>query len=170
MSTVERRSAREQGLPPEEVHILSSLHGFSLYARCAELFRAGWTLRAIGEAFEPPRARSTIRSWVERAGDTAPTVALPDVQTPELTTPSVYVPVRPAFVPIPALEKARIETLAPIARKYRSGMHPDHAASKANQSLTDLVRDLHSRDITVRQLADAAGVTYRAMAKRLGKA
>ena len=169
MTTTDRRSARNQPLPPDEASILASLRGFSLYARCAELFRAGWTLRAIGEAMEPPRTRSTIQTWVDKAQDTTPTVSLPPVASPELSTPKVYTPVRPPSPGIAPFEKARIESLAPIARKFRSGMSPDHTAAKANQDLTDLCKALHSINVSIAELADAAGVTYRAMAKRLGR-
>lgn len=41
------------------------------------------------------------------------------------------------------------------------------APAVANQRLTELCKDLHSRNVSIRELAEAAGVTYRAMYKRV---
>lgn len=169
MSNPTRRPARGQTLPPHEVAILLSLRDFNLYARAGQLYKANWTLRAIGEAFEPPKSRTTIRSWVDRAHDTVPLIDLPPVEPPVLVTPETYVSTRSVSPGISPADRDRIQTLAPIARKYRSGMHPDHAASRANTDLTVICTRLYAEDVTVRELAEAAGVTYRAMAKRLGR-
>ena len=169
MSTTTRRSARGQALPTSETEILLALHGFDLYARCAQLYSAGWTLRAIGEAFIPPKSRSTMRSWVDRGTGTAPHTLLPSVQPPELVTPPAYVPVKPVSPGINPLDRARIIDLAPVARRYRSGMGSQHPSTSANSALTNLCKRLYDDDVTISELADAAGVTYRAMAKRLGR-
>jgi hypothetical protein len=39
----------------------------------------------------------------------------------------------------------------------------------ANTELGQICLDLYAKNVTVRELAAAAGVTYRAMARRLGK-
>jgi hypothetical protein len=169
MSTVDRRSARNQALPPEEVAILASLKGYSLYARASQLFQAGWTLRAIGEAFHPPKSRSTVKSWVDRGIDTAPTSPLPFVGAPTLATPPAYIPIRAASPGISSADLHTIKELAPISRKYRASMSPRHAAAIANARLTELCLSLYNADVPIKELADAAGVTYRAMSKRLGK-
>jgi len=170
MSTSTRRSARGQALPLSEAQTLVTLRDFNLYARAAQLYHAGWTLRAIGEAFSPPKSRSTVRSWVDRAANSSPTVELPTAEVPILATPEFYIPVKPASPGITPLDRAKIEALAPIARKYRSGMSPMHAAALANSDLTDICKRLNDANVSVRELAEAADVTYRAMAKRLGRA
>jgi hypothetical protein len=170
MSTTTRRSARGQALPPSEAQTLVTLRDFNLYARAAQLYHAGWTLRAIGEAFTPPKSRSTVRSWVDRAANSSPTIELPTAEVPTLLTPLAYVPVKPASPGISPADRDTIKILAPIARKYRSGMHPMHAAAMANTDLTTICKTLNDANVSVQELADTAGVTYRAMAKRLGRA
>lgn len=170
MSTIDRRSARNQALPPDEAKILQGLQTYSLFARCAQLFHAGWTLRAIGEAFDPPRPRSTVQTWVDRGMNTLPLHPLEPVITPELATPKVYISTKNPSPGIGAADLREIQTLAPIARRYRAGMSPEHGAARANSALTALCSSLYLHDVTIRELADAAGVTYRAMAKRVGKA
>jgi hypothetical protein len=166
-----RRSARNQSLPDNEVLILRSLYGDGLYSRCRRLFQAGWTLRAIGEAFEPAKSRSTLHTWINQAADIRsrqPSDNQP-VPTPTLLTPREYVPKRPPSPGISAVDRENIRTLAPLARKYRSRMHHGHSFSQANQSLTLLCQGLYEDGVPIQELADTAGVTYRAMAKRVGK-
>lgn len=163
-----RRPARNQQLPSEEVDTIRSLKGFDLYARSRDLYNAGWTLRAIGEAYDPPKPRTTIKSWIERSLESAPQAALPDVPAPEYITPDPEV--KPAPKTIHPSDLARIQQWAPIARKYRSGMNEHHKASIANASLTHLCGILYAEGVSIRQLSEAAGVTYRAMAKRIGRA
>lgn len=168
MSTT-RRPARNQALPEEEVTILRDLRGFYLYRRIYDLYSAGWTLRAIGEAFEPAKSRSTVQSWVDK-GRIAPPNTQIHVPTPEFATPLTYIPVKPPSPGISASDERRIKELAPIARRYRGVMSPLHKAALANQELTDLCMRLQAGGVTITELAETAGVTYRAMAKRLGRA
>jgi hypothetical protein len=92
------------------------------------------------------------------------------VQAPKLATEAVYTPKRPTSPGISKSELERIQELAPISRRFRSGMAPQHRASLANEELTGLVSSLYDGGVSIRELASAAGVTYRAMAKRLGRA
>lgn len=165
-----RRSARNQVLPERERLALAELKGYSLYRYMFELYSIGWTLRAIGEALQPPKSRSTVQTWVDRGREVAPDPKLPPVSAPTLATPPVYIPIKPPSPGIPGGDLETIQRLAPIARKFRSGMSPLHKASQANQDLTDLCLSLYDKNVTIKELADAAGVTYRAMSKRLGKA
>ncbi len=168
-STPARRPARSQALPLEEALKLLALRGHDLYRRVWSLYEAGWTLRSIGEVFTPPKARSTVQSWVDKGREVAKTS--PDtVPVPVLATPPNYIPVKPVSPGISAADLDAITTLAPIARKYRSGMSPAHKAAVANQSLTDICTRLYASNVSITELAAAAGVTYRAMAKRLGRA
>ncbi len=162
-----RRAARGQSLPGYEIQYITRLDTYDLYLRARELYVAGWTLRAIGEAFDPPKTRSTVRYWVTAPTPIAsaysdhPTAPIPRLSTP---SPTATIPRRH----LTSAEYAEVADLAPIARKYRATMHPDHRAAKANVRLTELAHDLHhTHRVTIRELADAAGVSYRAMARRV---
>lgn len=162
-----RRSARGQTLPAYEATLLQSLSGYELHARARELYHAGWTLRSIGNALTPPRARSTVRYWIASPTPIASAYnPHPPVPVPTLSTsaPSGLKPRRPLTVQ----ESRTISSLAPSARRYRATMKPGHASAKANRELTELCVRLHHEDrVTIRDLAEAAGVSYRAMARRV---
>ena len=162
-----RRSARGQSLPEDEIQYLNALDGYELYARARTLYQQGWTLRSIGEAFEPSRARSTVRYWINSptpiasAYDASPTTPVPTLAT----TASASRTPRRALTPV---EYHRVAELAPVARKYRATMNPGHPSAKANREMTALcVRLHHTERVTIRDLADAASVSYRAMARRV---
>lgn len=162
-----RRSARGQSLPAYEIQHLSDLEGYELYARAKILYQQGWTLRAIGEAFEPSRARSTVRYWINTpipiasAYNPFPTAPVPTLATSASATRTPRRPLTPA-------EYARVAELAPVARKFRATMNPGHPSAKANRELTALcVRLHHEERVTIRDLAEAASVSYRAMARRV---
>jgi hypothetical protein len=83
------------------------------------------------------------------------------------TTPS---PSRPAARTPRSLteeQRQRISELAPLARRYRSGTNPDTAPARANAELTALCRSHLEDGVSTRELAQAAGVTYSAMRRRL---
>lgn len=162
-----RRSARGQSLPSEEITLLQELDGYELFARAKMLYDAGWTLRSIGEAFDPVRARSTVRYWINSPIPIASAYTpLPDPPEPTLVT-SASVQRKPRR-PLTSAERSRIGELAPSARRYRATMKPGHASAKANSELTALcVRLHHDERVTIGELADAAGVSYRAMARRV---
>lgn len=165
-----RKSARGQKLPPQEVEYLNSLTLDALIVRVNALYNVGWPLQAIGEALSPRRPRSTIRSWVVRAAESekhelvdAPIVPTPRQKevtevrqkgkgdTPEISSSVMY----------------EIKTLAPLARGFRSRMASTSAAAVANSRLTELCVKLYKDGVGIKELAQAAGVTYRAMYKRI---
>lgn len=162
-----RRSARGQSLPSDEITLIQELDGYELFARAKMLYEAGWTLRSIGEAFDPPRARSTVRYWINSPIPIASAYTpLPETPEPILVTPA-SVQRKPRRT-LAAAESARIRELAPSARRYRATMKPNHASAKANRELTTLcVRLHHDERVTIGDLANAAGVSYRAMARRV---
>ena len=163
-----RRFARKQPLPIFEVSLLSSLTDDSLYTRIRDLYNEGWTLQSIGNAFNPPRPRSTIRSWVLREHEYTPLLA-PVVKPKIKTGPKGYVSRR---IPSPGIPKDtlhRMGELAPLARRYRSGMLENSPISRANDELNKICEELYNNHVTVKELALAAQVTYRAMARRLGR-
>lgn len=161
-----RRAARGQQLPPQEVELLNTLQGEARTERVAALFNVGWSLQAIGDSLLPRHPRSTVRSWVLRAKGLnlidAP-IPVPKLKTAE----GGYQKVRPESPGIPQDDLEQIRHLSPLARGYRSRMASTSAPAVANQRLTDLCKRLHQNNVSVRELAEAAGVTYRAMYKRL---
>ena len=166
-----RRPARGQSIPIPEVEFLRTLKDQrDIDVRCLVLYQAGWPLRSIGEALPHPRPRSTVRTWVERAHlHSRPDTFNHPAPSPTLVTPDVYVPRRPVSPGISEEDRSKLETLGPHAKTFRSKMSPNHPARLANLWLTDLTKELHADGVSVQELADATGVTYRAMAKRLGK-
>lgn len=161
-----RRAARGQELPPEEVELLNNLEGDARIERVAELFNAGWSLQAIGDSLSPKHPRSTIRSWVLKA--VGLNLINAPIPVPRLKTDkSGYVKKRPKSPGISEDDLEQIRHLAPLARTFRSRMASTSAAAVANQRLTELCKKLNENSVSVRELAEAAGVTYRAMYKRI---
>lgn len=78
----------------------------------------------------------------------------------------VYDPEKPRVSPA---QRSKISTLAPLARRYRARTSPNGTYARANTELTDLCKKLYYSGASVRELSLAAGVTYRAMARRLGR-
>lgn len=60
-----------------------------------------------------------------------------------------------------------IQELAPSARMYRARLAENHPSTVNNRTLTDLCITLHNQGVPLQELADAAGVTYRAMYRRV---
>jgi len=145
---------------------LNTLFDEELYTRVRSLFDAGWTLQAIGDAFTPPRTRSTVRYWATRRHS-------PSTLPQELPAPRYkargYVSRRPKSPGIPQDVRDRILNLSNVARRYRAKMNPLSREALANEELTNLCTSLYEANVPVRELAEAAGVTYRAMARRLGR-
>jgi hypothetical protein len=195
-------------LPFEERSILCGLSGEALRARARELHAAGWSLASIGNAFDPPKQRSTVRAWVMSTPphpaphtQTLPSIPAPPSSLSSLSSLSsissassiitageksaftfdpsvsakqgdnrkrrrVYDPSNPRVTQV---QKRKIAHLAPLARRYRARTSPNGTYARANQELTELCKDLYRTGASVRELSKAAGVTYRAMARRIGK-
>ena len=168
-----RRAARGQKLPPQEVEYINALPKEALIYRVAMLFDAGWSLDSIGESLQRKRPRSTVRSWVLRAkenwdSDACLVFADAPIPVPKLKTEQGgYQKVRPESPGIRPDLLEQIHYLAPLARTYRSRMSSTSAAAVANERLTNLCKDLHAKNVPIKELAEAAGVTYRAMYKRI---
>ena len=162
-----RRTARNQPLPPQEVELLNSLSGDRLYNRVRSLFEAGWALQAIGDSLEKKRPRSTVRSWVTRPTDPLNIGDAPIPTPKHKTHPDGYQKRRPESPGISAFDLDQIRSLAPLARQFRAKMSKTSAHAVANARLTELCIRLHSEGVGITELAKAAGVTYRAMYKRV---
>jgi hypothetical protein len=182
----------KERLPFSERQYLSNLKGDELRARACVLHDAGWSLASIAEAFDPPRQRSTVRAWVlsrTPPSHTQPPIpsltsfspsssAYSTIGTAESWSSSSPAPLRtrarrriydPENPKVPAGQRNKISQLAPLARRYRSRTSPNGTYARANQELTMICVSLYRSGASIRELSLAAGVTYRAMARRIGR-
>lgn len=184
MTTMKR--ARRVPVPPAERELLATLSGRDLHARLRALSDAGWSLSSLAEALDPPRPRTTIRSWITSLPPLPPPLLSsaplkehlqhsPPVPSPHAPPASAHdtVSVRRFSSPrrsrrgIAPATAAKIAELAPVARRHRPRTTLTNPARVANESLTRLTRELYSRGASIPELAEAAGVTYRAMRRRV---
>ena len=162
-----RRYARLQSLPQEEVDRLSTLSGQRLHQRTSALYQAGWTLQSIGDSLSPTRTRSTIKAWVDRYPnpDVDATALLP---TPKHRThPEGYQRITPKSPGVPQDVEELLRELAPKARLYRHRMPSGHPYAQANEEMNRIVLFLKAQDVSIADIARAANVTHRAIARRL---
>ena len=159
--------AHTPDLPKSEADFLASLSKEQLWRRVKDLNDAGWTLQSIADAFDPPRRRSTIRSWVIKDTPECDFVtATPTPPQPKAKSRRK----RPRSPGIPHDEQLRIARLSPLARRFRARTNPSSVSFTANQELTSIAGLLYNKGVTVSELARASGVTYRAMKRRVDKA
>ena len=159
--------AHTPDLPKSEAEFLASLSKEQLWRRVKDLNDAGWTLQSIADAFDPPRRRSTIRSWVIKDTPQCEFVtATPTPPQPKAKSRRK----RPRSPGIPHDEQLRIARLSPLARRFRARTNPSSTSFTANQELTNIAGLLYNKGVTVSELARASGVTYRAMKRRVDKA
>lgn len=165
-----RRSARGQSLPNKEVLFLRSLSGERLHIRASQLYKVGWTLNSIGEALDPPKGRSTVKAWIDRLDLVSPHHIDVPIDFPRLRTPEGgYERLTPVSPGVPTDTAERLRDLAPLAKTYRSGMPMSHPATQANEEMDRLVLSLKANDVSIADIARAANVTHRAIARRLSK-
>lgn len=181
----------KQLLPESEREFLAVLKGDELKGRVKSLHKAGWTLQAISQAFTPPKQRSTLHSWTQSkakpvlspplplvsSSSSSSKLTLPTAENSDLNSDlsSAQKSTRSYRMydnEAPVLSKSvhnRIAKIAPVARRYRSKANPNGAYREANDELTSIVKEQYARGVSIRELCLAAGVTYRAMARRLGR-
>lgn len=180
----------KQVLPQSECEFLAVLKGDELKARVKALSSAGWSLGAIADAFTPPKQRSSIRVWATGNTQTRPDhPPVPLISSLFSSSSRSYSSILPAAEKSASIHKHKrvrraydpasplltqqmhqqIRELAPLARQYRARANPNGVYAKANVELTKLCKDLYfKQNVSVRELSDAAGITYRAMARRIG--
>jgi len=149
-------------LPPPEREFLASLSRPLLAIRLRDLNKAGWSLHALANSLEPPRPKTTVHYWISNA--TAPTPTY---------FPSTYPPppsqraMRPVSPSVPPHLRPRLKELAQLAQRNRAKIRPDAPQARASVELTELARLLNQKGIPTAAIAEAAGISYRAMHRRL---
>ena len=172
----ERKAARRAELPESEVQALRALPVPERNARLRALYDTGWSLSSLAAAFDPPRPRTTIRVWINSSAplkDHASTPPIPPSPSKNSSAAHSAQPRRTFSLPrrrrmgLPADAVQEIKTLAPLARRHRPRTSPGNRYRVANEDLTRLTRELYSSGASIPELAEAAGVTYRAMYRRV---
>jgi hypothetical protein len=162
-----RRPARNQKLPQTETLFLNSLDYDHKVLRVQQLFRGGWTLSAIGSALYPPKGRSSVKAWVDRPSPNV-TVDVPIPDPTLKTSANGYQRKTPKSPGVPPITAEELRRLAPLARRFRSGMASSSPESVANSLFTQMAKDLRANNVSIADIARAAGVTHRAISRRLG--
>lgn len=163
-------------LPQSEIDYLAALASTNVklfHSRLRALWEAGWSLSVLGNAVSPKRPRATIHYWVRKADVTPQSVPIPRVEfTKPLTSallgvvPSKTRTIAPTVTPAVA---SRLRELSVQARRYRSRTASTNKFAVANQEFTNLVKELRSQGVSAVDIAEAAGISYRAVARRAAK-
>lgn len=159
-------------LPNDEVEFLGSLPREEMESRLRSLWESGWSLQSLGDSLIPPRPKTTIHFWVKRAENREQFREIPPPPPKSLTT---SVPIRSAprtrtvSPGVPPAMKPRLRELSALARRYRAKSPPDSPYAIANDQLTEMAQNLRMMGVPTVKIAEAAGVSYRAMARRLSK-
>lgn len=163
-------------LPQSEIDylaVLASTNSKALHSRLRALWEAGWSLSVLGNALSPKRPRATIHYWVRKA-DVLPQIKeIPSVEFSKPLTAALLgvVPAKtrtiaPSVTPEVA---ARLRSLSLQARRYRSRTTEGNKFAVANREFTALVKELRSQGVPAVDIAEAAGISYRAVARRAAK-
>lgn len=163
-------------LPQSEIDFLAALASTdtkALHSRLRALWEAGWSLSVLGNALNPKRPRATIHYWVRKAPVTQQIKEIPSVDfSKPLTTallgvvPAKTRTIAPSVTPEMA---ARLRSLSLQARRYRSRTTEGNRFAVANREFTELVKELRSQGVPAVDIAEAAGISYRAVARRAAK-
>lgn len=149
-------------LPPAEREFLATLSKSQLAIRLRDLNKAGWSLLSLAKSLSPERPKTTIHYWISNAVSPTP-----------LTFPATYPPppaqrsVRPVSPTVPPHLRPRLRELAQLAQRNRAKIRPDAPQARASLELTELARLLHRQGVPTAAIAEAAGISYRAMHRRL---
>lgn len=164
--------AERAKLPSDEVDFLSRLEGAAFESRIRALWKSGWSLSEIGDSLSPKRTKTTIHFWVNKASDSEQIRIVPEPPPRSLTTsvPTKTAPrLRPISPGVPEGMRSRLKELSELARLYRSRTPYTSPFAQANEELTAVAKTLKSMGVPTAAIAEAAGVSYRAMARRVSK-
>jgi hypothetical protein len=159
-------------LPIEEVIYISTLTRSEMESRLRALWKAGWSLGVIGSSLSPAVPKTTIHFWVRKALDVKQLKAVPLPPPKSLTTsvPTKHAPRLKSISPgVPPEIRIRLRELSALSKRYRAKTPPTSPLAQANNELTQIARQLRNRGVPTATIAEAAGVTYRAMARRLSQ-
>lgn len=165
-------------LPPSEVAYLLSLASSAsqreFHGRLRALWEAGWSLSVLGNALNPKRPRATVHYWVRKAVLVPQSVAVPspEFQKPLTALLGTVVPSVKTRTVAPTVTPElsdKLRTLSLQARRYRSRTTQDNRFAVANREFTELIKELRSQGIPAVDIANAAGISYRAVARRAAK-
>ena len=164
--------AKKTRLPQDEVSFLDSLSRPDMESRLRALWEGGWSLAILGDSLKPRRPKTTIHFWVKRAEIQKQFRPLPSPPPKSLTTeaPTKKAPrLRTVSPNVPPDMKPRLKELARLAKRYRARTTSDSPFAQANRDLTAMATALRAMGVPTAKIAEAAGVSYRAMARRLSK-
>lgn len=159
-------------LPTHEIEFLESLSPRLRSYRLSLLHNAGWSLSVLGRAIDTPK--TTVHFWVRNAV-TEPSLTLRPIPTPLISITSL-VPVHKAprirsiSPKVPPDLMPKLRQLSEKSRRFRAKTPPSSATALANRELTQLAVNLRSQGVPTADIAQAAGVSYRAMARRIAHA
>lgn len=158
-------------LPDDEVTFIEALPTAQMHARVAFLHENGWSLSSIGRSLNPPRPKTTIHYWVRNA-PSGVEQRRPAPQSPTHTIMRSLPVLRGGKVrsispKVPPETRPRLRELAQLSRRYRAKTPQGSSIASANRELTQLAVQLHLHGVPTSDIAAAAGVTYRAMARRI---
>lgn len=160
----------KQKLPDDEVRYLASMPPELLPSRLKALWLAGWSLGVIAKSLKPARPKSTVHFWVKNASEQEQTRTIPAPPAKSLTAsaPLSSAPRTRSISPeVPPELTSHIRQLAELSKRYRAKTPPSSPLAQANRELTEISLELYHRGVPAASIADAAGVTYRAMARRI---
>lgn len=158
-------------LPEDEVRFLESLPIHQFHARLAHLHAHGWSLATIARSLNPPKPKTTVHYWIQNAASSQDLRRpLPDPPPTSLTTavPTYKAPRMRSISPnVPPDIRPKLRELSEKSKRYRAKTPSTSATAQANQELTKIALELHAHGVPTSKIAAAAGVTYRAMARRI---
>lgn len=163
---------RQPSLPEDESLFLNSLSDEMRNKRLRALWESGWSLSTLGSALKPPRGKTTVHFWIMHIEPGEQRRVIPDPPPKSLSslTPlNTPARVRSISPNVPPATKAKLRELSVLSKRYRARTSDDSPFAVANRELTELAKTLRDSGVPTAAIADAAGVTYRAMAKRLSK-
>ena len=158
-------------LPDDEVRSLEALSSPQMHSRLAFLHANGWSLASLGRSLTPPRPKTTIHYWVRNAlspGEQRRPAPRAPITSLMVVVPTSKAPrVRFVAPKVPPDLRPRLRELAQMSRKYRARTPDGSPTANATRELTRMALELHDQGIPTSDIAAAAGISYRAMSRRV---